>query len=103
MDSLQAKLEKLLEENQERRKGPRGEPIPKRWAIEVDAPGAPMSAFVMNLDVDADEGNGVMSLVPVSGEAVTFLTPGEANRYMIRRSSVAPTRADGQPNRSGGR
>ena len=59
----------------------------------------PVPTYVKDVDFDADEGRGRITMTQQLAEAKRFDGPAEALEYYKTPSKVVPLRPDGKPNR----
>lgn len=60
---------------------------------------APIDAYVMDFDVDANEGRGGTRLTRLPHRAMKFKSLADALAAYKKQSKVQPYRDDGEPNR----
>jgi hypothetical protein len=61
--------------------------------------GVPVNAWLKSCDVDSRDGRGTIEMTMLLEEAMRFEDYVLAWEYWNRRSTIRPTRPDGQPNR----
>jgi hypothetical protein len=59
----------------------------------------PINAWLMDYDVDANEGKGGVQLTRMPQHAMQFVSMGDAMKAYRKQSKVQPFRDDGKPNR----
>ncbi|HEY6415281.1 MAG TPA: hypothetical protein VIX41_03555 [Acidimicrobiales bacterium] len=61
--------------------------------------GSPDGQLLRSYDPEAHDGRGWADWTLLESEAITFPTPDEAWRYIMREPTARPRRPDGRPNR----